>query len=204
LPDATPSEGQPPSGPLTPAAALDQAIKHLEAGRLNATVRLCHSILAAEPNNAGALHVLGVAMQKQGRAALGIELLREAILHDGSTFLYHRNLCEMLRLDHRLDEAAEAGQRAIALRPNDALAYHFLGVVHSERGSALYANLLAQLVLPDFPIPMGVLYRHDKPTYGALASQQIDDAIAKQGPGDLNKLMYSGMVWEVGADGTRH
>jgi 2-oxoglutarate ferredoxin oxidoreductase subunit beta len=77
-------------------------------------------------------------------------------------------------------------------------------VVHSERGSALYAHLLAQLVLPDFPIPMGVLYRHDKPTYGELAVQQIEDATAKQGRGDLNKLMYSGMVWEVGADGTRH
>ena len=77
-------------------------------------------------------------------------------------------------------------------------------VVHSERGSALYANLLAQLVQPDFPIPMGVLYRHDKPTYGELAVQQVADATAKQGAGDLNKLMYSGMVWEVGADGTRH
>lgn len=77
-------------------------------------------------------------------------------------------------------------------------------VVHTERGSSLYANLLAQLVQPDFPIPMGVLYRHDKPTYGELAQQQVDDAMAKQGPGDLNKLMYSGMVWEVGADGTRH
>jgi 2-oxoglutarate ferredoxin oxidoreductase subunit beta len=77
-------------------------------------------------------------------------------------------------------------------------------VVHSERGSALYANLLAQLTLPDYPVPMGVLYRHDKPTYGELAVQQVDDAVAKQGRGDLNKLMYSGMVWEVGADGTRH
>ena len=77
-------------------------------------------------------------------------------------------------------------------------------IVHTERGSALYANLLAQLVQPDFPIPMGVLYRHDKPSYGELALQQVNDAVAKQGPGDLNKLMYSGMVWEVGADGTRH
>ena len=77
-------------------------------------------------------------------------------------------------------------------------------LVHSERGSLLYANLLAQLVQPDFPIPMGVLYRHDKATYEQLAHQQVDDAIAKQGAGDLNKLMYSGMVWEVGADGTRH
>ena len=77
-------------------------------------------------------------------------------------------------------------------------------LVHHERGSQVYAHLLAQLVLPDFPIPMGVLYRHDKPTYEALARQQVDDAIAKQGKGDLSKLMFSGMVWEVGADGTRH
>jgi 2-oxoglutarate ferredoxin oxidoreductase subunit beta len=77
-------------------------------------------------------------------------------------------------------------------------------IVHTDRGSPLYANLLAQLVMPDFPIPMGVLYRHDKPTYGELATQQLDDAAAKQGKGDLSKLMYSGMIWEVGADGTRH
>jgi 2-oxoglutarate ferredoxin oxidoreductase subunit beta len=77
-------------------------------------------------------------------------------------------------------------------------------IVHAERGSMLYANLLAQLVLPDFPIPMGILYRHDKKTYGELAGHQVEDAVAKQGTGDLNKLMYSGMVWEVGADGTRH
>jgi 2-oxoglutarate ferredoxin oxidoreductase subunit beta len=77
-------------------------------------------------------------------------------------------------------------------------------LVHTERGSQLYAHLLAQLVQPAFPIPMGVLHRVEKPTYEQLAIQQVDDAIAKQGPGDLSKLMYSGMVWEVGADGTRH
>jgi hypothetical protein len=49
-----------------------------------------------------------------------------------------------------------------------------------------------------------VLYRNERSTYDQLAQAQIDDAIAKQGKGDLTKLMYSGMVWEVGADGTRH
>jgi 2-oxoglutarate ferredoxin oxidoreductase subunit beta len=77
-------------------------------------------------------------------------------------------------------------------------------LVHTERGSALYANLLAQLIQPAFPIPMGVLYRSEKPTYESLVHAQLDEAIAKQGVGDLTKLMYSGMVWEVGADGTRH
>ena len=77
-------------------------------------------------------------------------------------------------------------------------------VVHTEMGSPLYAHLLAQLVQPEFPMPMGVLYRAIKPTYDALATQQMDDAKAKLGLGDLNKLMFSGMTWEVGADGTRH
>ena len=77
-------------------------------------------------------------------------------------------------------------------------------LVHSEKGSPLYANLLSQLVQPDFPMPMGVLYRHEKPTYNDLAVGQVNDAISKQGKGDLEKLLYSGMVWEVGADGTRH
>jgi 2-oxoglutarate ferredoxin oxidoreductase subunit beta len=77
-------------------------------------------------------------------------------------------------------------------------------VTHSEQGSPLYAQLLAQLVQPDFPVPMGILYRTERPTYDQLAHAQVDDAIAKQGRGDLTKLMYSGMVWEVGADGTRH
>jgi 2-oxoglutarate ferredoxin oxidoreductase subunit beta len=77
-------------------------------------------------------------------------------------------------------------------------------LVHTEKGSTLYAHLLAQLVTPDFPMPMGILYRHEKPTFEELANAQVADAIEKQGPGDLNKLMYSGMVWEVGTDGTRH
>ena len=77
-------------------------------------------------------------------------------------------------------------------------------LTHTNQGSLLYAHLLAQLVTPAFPMPMGVLYRTDKPTYEQLAHQQVVDATAKLGKGDLNKLMYSGMVWEVGADGTRH
>ena len=77
-------------------------------------------------------------------------------------------------------------------------------VVHNERGSQIYAQLLAQLMIPTFPMPMGILYRTEKSTYEQLANQQVTDAIAKQGPGDLNKLLYSGMTWEVGSDGTRH
>jgi hypothetical protein len=41
---------------------------------------------------------------------------------------------------------------------------------------------------------MGILYRHDKPTYGEVATKQVEDAMAKQGKGDLHELMCSGLV----------
>ena len=75
-------------------------------------------------------------------------------------------------------------------------------LVHSEQGSPAYAHVLAQLVQPDFPLPVGILHRETKPTYEQLAVSQLEEAKAKQGLGDLNKLMRSGMIWEVGPDGT--
>jgi 2-oxoglutarate ferredoxin oxidoreductase subunit beta len=77
-------------------------------------------------------------------------------------------------------------------------------MVHKERGSKAYAYLLAGMTHPEFPVPVGVLHVEDKPTYEAMAHQQIADAKAKQGEGQLDKLLLSGMTWEVGADGTRH
>jgi len=76
-------------------------------------------------------------------------------------------------------------------------------LVHRETGSPNYAFMLAGMTHPRFPVPMGVIYREDKPTYGDMARAQIDEARAKQGEGDVEKLLYSGMVWEVGADGAR-
>ena len=43
-----------------------------------------------------------------------------------------------------------------------------------------------------------------RPRGGGKGGKAPSRSTAKQGAGDLNKLMYSGMVWEVGADGTRH
>ncbi len=76
-------------------------------------------------------------------------------------------------------------------------------MVHKERGSKPYAHLLAGMLHPTFPMPMGVLHVEDKPTYESMAHAQLQDAIVKQGPGDLEKLLYSGMTWEVGADGVK-
>jgi len=76
-------------------------------------------------------------------------------------------------------------------------------LVHKERGAKAYAQLIAGMMHPQFPMPVGILHIEDKPTYEAMAAAQVRDAIAKSGPGDLEKLLYSGMTWEVGADGVK-
>ena len=78
-------------------------------------------------------------------------------------------------------------------------------LVHTEKGSTAVrepARAARAAGLPDAdgrPLPP-----RQADLRVSSRSQQVDDAIAKQGEGDLNKLMYSGMIWEVGADGTRH
>ena len=74
-----------------------------------------------------------------------------------------------------------------------------LGVaVHDEsHESPAYAFSLASLARPAFPIPIGVFRAVAKPTYEALLEQQVQDAIADRGPGDLRKLLHSGDTWTV-------
>ena len=46
--------------------------------------------------------------------------------------------------------------------------------------------------------PIGIFRQVDKPAYGDLMSQQISDAVAKQGGGDLAALLRGDDTWSVG------
>ena len=71
-------------------------------------------------------------------------------------------------------------------------------VVHDPtRPQPSYAFMLAQLDLPSFPVPMGILRSVDQPVYEESMVSQIEAAKAKSGLGDLQKLIRGGDVWEV-------
>jgi 2-oxoglutarate ferredoxin oxidoreductase subunit beta len=70
--------------------------------------------------------------------------------------------------------------------------------VHDETdgGTAL---VLAQLVSPEYPIPIGVLAsRPGDTTYEEILIQQEQKAISDRGPGDIAKLLMSGDTWKIG------
>jgi hypothetical protein len=65
---------------------------------------------------------------------------------------HHRDLCEILRRQSRLDEALDHGLRAVALAPDDAVAHYNLGLVYADRleiEQAIAAERRAVALEPD-------------------------------------------------------
>jgi 2-oxoglutarate ferredoxin oxidoreductase subunit beta len=47
------------------------------------------------------------------------------------------------------------------------------------------------------PRPFGVFYQTSRPTYEDVMARQIEDAIAKRGPGNLDKLLAGNETWTI-------
>ncbi len=70
--------------------------------------------------------------------------------------------------------------------------------VHDEgHQSPSYAFALASLARPDFPLPIGVFRAVEKTTYERRLEEQVRDARARMGEGDLRALLHSGDTWTV-------
>jgi 2-oxoglutarate ferredoxin oxidoreductase subunit beta len=71
-------------------------------------------------------------------------------------------------------------------------------LVHEPtKESPILSQLLAGLEFPDFPVPMGVLRKVQKPAFHELLVDQIEQIQAKEGKGSLEKLFQSGTTWDV-------
>ncbi len=70
-------------------------------------------------------------------------------------------------------------------------------IVHDETSREL-AMIIAQFTdMKDFPVPFGVIYKVERPVFEDQMEQQIIDAKAKLGEGDLEKLLFAGNTWEI-------
>jgi len=70
-------------------------------------------------------------------------------------------------------------------------------IIHDEQGSLGYLMTLSEMKPPDFPMPIGVLRRIDAPTVDAGIHRQIEEVTAREGRGELKKIIYSGNIWTV-------
>jgi predicted O-linked N-acetylglucosamine transferase (SPINDLY family) len=118
----------------TIAQALQLALQHHRAGRLESAEDLYRRILAAEPAHADALHLLGVIAQQRGQHAAAIERIGQAIALRGTDPAFHSNQGEAYRALERFSEAIACYRRAIELAPEYAEAHSNLGLALQHQG----------------------------------------------------------------------
>lgn len=111
-------------------ALLKQAIELHQHGFLAQAEQLYNSILAAQPQQVDALHLLGVLSVQTQRPDQGVALIRRAVEINKFLPALHSNLGNALMAVGQLEEAATSYARAIHLKPDFAEA-------HCNRGNAL-------------------------------------------------------------------
>jgi tetratricopeptide (TPR) repeat protein len=142
-----------PSPTVTTGQMLLVAEQKRQHGFLGEAEELYRRVLAADPANAEAWHLLGIVAQQSGRLTEAIEHLRRAISLQPDVPLYHANVGEMCRLAGRIDDAIASARRALALDPNLPGARNNLGIGLFEQGQfeeALTHYERALTVEPEF------------------------------------------------------
>jgi len=143
------------SRPLPAArSALSAAVQHHQSGRLDEAGQLYRRVLAIDPREANALHLLGVIACQQNRHEPAIDLIGQAIAINPADASYHANLGVALKETGRLDEAVAAYRRAIALRPDHPEAHNSLGNALAAQGrldaaAGCYRRAIG--LRPDYP-----------------------------------------------------
>lgn len=70
-------------------------------------------------------------------------------------------------------------------------------VVHNENDTILSFILARMSNIEGLPRPVGVLFADTRPQYEEVVNRQIENALQKQGPGDLKKLLTHGETWNI-------
>lgn len=110
---------------------------------------------------------------------------RNIVLEHGKPMIYGKNSDKGLRLRNDKFKVVEFEPE----NPPDDIK------VYDETDLPL-AFSLSKMSWPEFPVPMGVIRRVELPSFEEQIYQQVDRAKEKFQP-DLNRLIYSGDIWEV-------
>lgn len=114
---------------------------------------MCRKILATEPRQADALHLLGVIAGQTGRHTDAVAAFRQALTFRPDHPETYRNLSVALRAAGKVDEAITACHQAIAIKPDYAEAHKTLGGLLHGNGQldqAIAAYRHAIIFRPDY------------------------------------------------------
>jgi len=123
-----------PGGLRPDAAELDAALDAYERGAIDLAEAGCGRVLAHDPGDARALHLLGLVALARRDPARAVDLIGAAIAADPAVGLFHFNLGNALRELGRAADAAASYARATAADPDRFAAWFNLAQLEVERG----------------------------------------------------------------------
>lgn len=96
---------------------LQRASSLLDEGKFFESAALSAAIVAQEPRNAIATHLLGLAVKETGDWGQGEKWLRQSIALDPARAEFHANLANLLRRREKFQGAEKFYRQALALEP---------------------------------------------------------------------------------------
>jgi tetratricopeptide (TPR) repeat protein len=179
------SSGAPPARPQHVTGTLPeeerdrrlyQAVLDYQAGRYDAAEATARELRAAAPQLFPAVLLLGMIAGRTGRAAQGVELLREALALDHRSAEARSELAMLLRAAGRNEEAIAAARHAVRLGPDDAGGYNNLGLCYlaAERlpkaTEAFQRAIALKAEVPMFHYNLGLALEQRSRDFEAIAA----------------------------------
>lgn len=136
---------------MTRPLTLDDALALHEAGRLDAAKAAYRTLLAAQPDDAEALHLLGVLHHQLEQHAAALALLAQAVALKPERALFHSNLGAVLLALGDTAGAIGAFDQALHRAPDHADTRFNLGVALEADGQAEAALACFAAVMENTP-----------------------------------------------------
>ena len=113
---------------------LESAVQHHNAGRLSEADGIYQDILKAAPNNAEALHLLGVLNHQTGKSDVAVGMISKALAINPAYAEAHSSLGAIYRSLANVDKAVACYQAALNINPDYGDAHYNLGNAFLELG----------------------------------------------------------------------
>jgi predicted O-linked N-acetylglucosamine transferase (SPINDLY family) len=113
---------------------MQTAVQHHRAGRVREAEASYRQVLAATPDHAEALHLLGVIAGQTGRFEEAADLIRRAITAAPRNAGYHSDLGGFLQYQGKIDLAIDCYQRALAIAGDLPEVHYNMGVALATTG----------------------------------------------------------------------
>ena len=142
---------------VTPQQAIELGLRHHRAGELPQAESIYRQVLAHDPQNPDALHLLGVIAHQMRKHEDAAELISRAIQIRANEPDYHSNLGEALAAMGQFDRAMASYRQAIVLNPGHIFASNNLAMALLAQNRDDEARAVLQAALDASPNSAAVL-----------------------------------------------